>query len=260
MKTHTPLRFIMLTGILGWVLSGCAPTVSRFRIEPVSGDIARIDGRLVTKAERNGISVVAAYEREDLDYIAFDIEVKNKTSQPILVNPSDFKYALLNSVQDTDGTLVRQAADPGYETGRVEVKQKKEEKRLKTAKVINTVLFVALAVSDVSSSNKSRSYSEWRTNRVNHDVAWQALNMKRAIDYGTFANRMQRYEYEAHRWRDMALKPTTVTPGESIRGLVYLPKIPQAHYLGMTYAQAEQTPVPLVFKQAIIQEKVRRRR
>lgn len=267
MNTISSLRYRAVIGILVLLLSSCASTITRFRIEPQSGDIARIDGRAVTRAERNGIVVVASFEREDMEFIAFDIEVKNKTNQPISVNPADFQYALLGSAQDTltdfrlsDGTLVRQAADPSYETGRVEVKQKKEQKRLKTAKIVNTVLFVALIASDVATSNRSRNYNEWRHNRINHDVAWQALNMKRAIDYGTFANRMQRYDYEVHRWRDLAMKATTVAPGESVRGLIYLPKIPQAQYLGLTYASAEQMSVPLVFRQDMVQEKVRRRK
>ena len=133
MNTISSLRYIAVVGMLVLLLSSCASTISRFRLEPVSGDIARIDGRAVTKAERKGIVVVASFEREDMEFVAFDIEVKNKTDQPISVNPADFQYALLGSAQDTltefrlsDGTLVRQAADPSYESGRVEVKQKKE--------------------------------------------------------------------------------------------------------------------------------------
>ncbi|RYZ81803.1 MAG: hypothetical protein EOO68_35335, partial [Moraxellaceae bacterium] len=57
------------------------------------------------------------------------------------------------------------------------------------------------------------------------------LAAKRIIDYSTFANRMQRYDYEEYRWRELALKANTLAPGESVRGFVYLPKVANARYL-----------------------------
>jgi hypothetical protein len=250
-------RITLITTLLSATLAGCAPSlVSHLALEPASGDIAQLDGRAVTKAQRDSVVVVASFEREELDYVALDVEIKNRTTVPLDVNPADFRLVALGTAQDTlsDPTnsalpYLRNAANPGYEAGRVELNQKREVKRLKTAKIINTVLLVAAVASDISSSSNNRSFGEWRSNRISHDAAYQLINVKRAVDHGTFANRMQRYDYEAYRWRELALKATTIAPGESVRGLVFLPKIPQAQYIGLTYAAPEQEGVSLLFRQ-----------
>jgi hypothetical protein len=249
-------RILLIATLLITALAGCAPTVSRLTLQPASGDIATLDGRAVTKAERDNVVVVASFEREEYDYVALDVEIKNRTTLPLAINPADFRLVALGPAQDTlsdpkTTTLpyLRSAANPNYEAGRVELKQKQEVKRLKTAKIINTVLLVAAVASDVSSSANNRNFGEWRSNRLSHDAAYQIINIKRAADHGTFANRMQRYDYEAYRWRELALKATTVAPGESVRGLVFLPKMPQAQYLSLTYSAPEQQGISLLFRQ-----------
>lgn len=268
MKTVALLQYLAPLGLVTALLTGCATTtVTTYRLEPASGDITTIDGRAVTKTERSGIGVVASFEREDMDYVALDIEIKNRTDLPVDVDPADFHFVALGAARDTladpknrDQPLARAAADPTYEASRMGLKRKQEEKRLKRAKIMNTVLLVAAVASDVSTSGNNRSYREWASNRVSHDFAYQAIAAKRAIDYGTFANRMQRYDYEEYRWRELALKANTVAPGESVRGFVYLPKVQNARYVALNYTIPEQAGVPLLFRQELVQEKRKRRR
>lgn len=268
MKAFSILTYTVATGFLAIAFSSCTPTLTTtYRLEPVSGDVVMIEGRPVTKAEQNGVGVVASFEREDLEFVTLDVEVKNRTNHPIDVNPADFHFTALGAAQDTlpeptnaSLTLSRIAADPSYEAGRVQLKRKQEEKRLKKAKVLNTILMVALVASDVSSSSNSPSYREYANNRVAHGVAYQGLAAKRMIDYSTFANRMQRYDYEEYRWRELALKTNTLAPGESVRGFVYLPKVANARYLAVNYTIPEQASVPLLFKQELVQQRKSRTR
>lgn len=268
MKTFSTLKPLLAAGLLVSILSSCAPTVTTYQLKPISGDVTTIDGRSVTKAEQHGVGVVASFEREDLEFVTLDIEIKNHTNQPIEVNPADFHLVALGAAQDTLSDprnpalpLNRVAADPAYEAGRIGFKRKQEEKRLKRAKVFNTILMVAAVASDVSSSSHSRSYGEYVNNRITHNVAYQGIAIKRAIDYGTFSNRMQRYDYEEYRWRELALRANTLAPGESVRGFVYLPKVQDARYLAISYNLSEQATVPLLFEQELVQQrKVRQRR
>ena len=263
MRLFSILNYILYTCLLTGALSSCAPSLSTtYRLEPVSGDIATIDGRPVTKAEQNGVGVVASFEREDLEFVTLDIEIKNRTDHPIEVNPADFHFVALGASQDTlqdlqnpNMVLARSAADPAYEVSRMALKRKQEEKRLKRAKVFNTILMVATIASDVSSSSNSRSYREYASNRVVHGLAYQGIAVKRAVDYTTFSNRMQRYDYEEYRWRELALKANTLAAGESVRGFVYLPKVELAKYLSINYTLPEQASVPLLFKQDLVQQK-----
>ncbi len=231
MKTFSPLKLFPATALLVSMLSSCAPMVTTYQLRPVSGDVTTIDGRSVTKAEQNGVGVVASYEREDMEFVTLDIEIKNGTNQPIDVNPADFHLVALGTAKDTLSDprnpalpLSRVAADPAYEAGQMGLKRKQEEKRLKRAKVFNTILMVAAVASDVSSSSRSRSYGEYVNNRITHNVAYQGIAIKRAVDYGTFANRMQRYDYEDYRWRELALKANTCLPASRCGGLFTYPK------------------------------------
>lgn len=267
MKTFSTLILFPATALLCSVLSSCAPTVTTYQLKPVSGDVTTIDGRSVTKAEQNGVGVVASFEREDMEFVTLDVEIKNFTTQPIEVNPADFHLVALGTAKDTLSDprnpalpLSRVAADPAYEAGRMGFKRKQEEKRLKRAKVFNTILMVAAVASDVSSSSRSRSYGEYVNNRITHNVAYQGIAVKRTIDYGTFANRMQRYDYEEYRWRELALKANTLAPGESVRGFVYLPKVQHARYLGISYNVPEKTTVPLLFEQEWVKQRKARQR
>ena len=262
------VNYLLIGVLLVGGLSNCAPTITTYHLEPVSGDVATIDGRQVTKAEQNGLGVVASFEREDLEFVALDVELKNNTDQPIDVNPAHFRFTALDSTRTplTDlnapnQLLTQTAADPTYEAGRIDYKRKQEEKRLKRAKVFNTILMVATIASDVSSSSHNRSYGEYINNRITHNFAYQGIAIKRAVDYGTFANRMQQYDYEEYRWRELALKANTLAPGQSIRGLVYLPKAATARYLDISYTVPEQATVSLLFSQNMVrQKKVRQRR
>lgn len=263
MKTVTTTSYatlglvLLLTGLL----VGCAPTITSYQLEPASGDIASIDGRSVTKASANGVQVVASFEREDLEFVVLDLEIQNHTDHPISINPADIHFTALGANQDTLGNptnaslpLAGSAADPTYELGQLNAKRRQVARRLTGAKVFNTILMVATIASDVSSSSRNRSYRDFATNRIVHNMAYQGIAIKRSIDYSTFANRMQRLDYEEYRWRELALKPGEVAPAQSVRGLVYLRKIPDARYLALTYTTPDQTSIPFLFKQALVQQ------
>ncbi len=268
MRPFSILSYTFASSLLAGVLSSCAPTITTYyQLEPVSGDVTTIDGRLVTKAEQNGVGVVASFEREDLEFVTLDVEIKNRTDHPIEVSPADFHFTALGTNQDTlrdplntKFAFARTAADPAYEAGRMGLKRKQEQARLKRAKVFNTILMVAAIASDMSSSSTNRSYREYANNRIVHGLAYQGIAVKRAIDYSTFGDRMQRYDYEEYRWRELALKANTLAPGESVRGFVYLPKAVSARYLAINYSLPEQANVPLLFRQELVQQKKTRHR
>ncbi|WP_128543524.1 hypothetical protein [Larkinella soli] len=258
--------------LLVWLLllagsGGC--TRSILQVRPVSGEVAWIDGRPTTRTEQDSLGLVASFERLDMQYLALDIEIKNRSGHAIEVNPTDFRYVALNADRDTvyrvlsagsSYPLVYSAADPALEGDRVVTNQEREVKRLKRAKVINTVLMVAVIASDVAStaSSRNRSPERWVQNRVTHDNLYTAIQAKRLIDHGTFADRMQRYDYESYRWKELALKRTTVEAGQSVRGLVYLPYNREISYLLVGYTRPELQPVTVTFRQEWVKERSRK--
>ncbi|MEZ0483990.1 hypothetical protein [Fibrella aquatica] len=254
-------RRLFLVPVIAGLLCSCAPK-QYIRLQPISGPVASVDGRLVTKASADSVEIVASYEREDMEYMALDIEIKNHTTHAIDIDPADFQIELLDAdrqpLQLSGTTNKRQAADPGYEFNRSEYKIKREEKRLKTAKIINTIALVAVVASDIASSSTSRNtrdFRSWVSNRATHNVAYNLIQAKRVIDHGVFADRMQRYQFEAYRWRELALKRMLVQPGESARGFVYLPKQTKAAFMNLSYPTASGTSIEVLFEQTLSKAK-----
>ncbi len=251
---------LLLLAALG--LGGCASNATYLQLTPVTGDVAQVDGRMVTRGEADSVVVVASFEREDMEFLAMDIEIKNRSNRAIDFDPSNFRYVALDANEDTlrevqnkSMALLRTAANPALETELVKDKVDKEKRRLKTAKIINTVLFVAIVASDVSSSSRRQSGESWVRNRISHDGAYNLIQAKRVIDHGTFANRMQRYDFESYRWRELALRRTYIQPGESVRGFVYLPKAMQASFIKMLYPMPETGAITFTFMQSTTRQK-----
>ncbi len=256
MNTSTGFQTLLLATVLSLLLTACAPTLT-YQLRPVSGDITSMNGRLVTKAASpDSVVVVASYEREELQYIALDIEVKNQTGHAIDVDPARFSTVALDRNQQLLPDPVsaqpfyqQVAADPDREAKRVVTDRVQEEKRLKRAKIMNTVLMVAVVVGSVAATSKPQSYEKYVSNQIIYNGASQAIQAKRIIDHTTFASRMQRFDYEAYRWHELALKRTAVQSGESVRGFVYLPKNPKAAFLQLQYPAADGTNVVILFEQ-----------
>ncbi len=259
-----PLVGLSLFYAFALSLSGCVSTYRQ--ITPVTGAVARFDGKAVTRVESpDSLVLVASFAREDFQYSAFDLELKNRTDHPIQIDPTRFeirplgldRQVLLQPGQ-AESTGVFHAADPGYQAQQLTRDRDREIARLKRAKIINTVLLGALIIGSIaatSSSSNHRNYESWRNTEININTAYTAIQAKRIIDHTTFANRMQRFDYEAYRWDKLALKPTLLQPGESVRGLVFLPQLHQAEYLDLTYPSSDTTSLGVLFRQELVRSK-----
>lgn len=246
-------------------LSGCA--TQYYQLRPVSGEVAQIDGRSVTKASADSLEIVASFEREDMEYMALDVEFKNRTDRPLDIDPSNFRMSALDVNKQPIATLrmvdFKQAADPDYEAGKMGYKVQREETRLKRAKIMNTVLAVAVvaasiaAVSSSSPRNRNgRDVANYIATQNTLALTYNALQLKRVIDYGTFADRMQRLDFETYRWRSLALKRSVVQPGQSVRGFVYLPKATkEAAFLNLTYPMPSGSAVEILFQQNLTKQR-----
>jgi hypothetical protein len=256
MKTNGVHTFLLLLGtLLG--LSGCAPT-QYLQLRPVSGEVGDYQGRSVTKITADSVEVVASFEREDMEYLALDVELKNHADQPLDVDPSNFRITLLDADKQPlvqPGVVdFKQAADPEYEAGKMPTKIQREEARLKRNRIINTALFVAIIAADIASSSSSnrnsRDFGRAINRQNNLAVAFNALQVKRVIDHTSFENKMQRFQFEEYRWRELAMKRTTLQPGQTVRGFVYLPKVKGSTYLNLTYPTPSGT-LQLLFEQSL---------
>jgi hypothetical protein len=253
-----PTCALVGVGTLILVLSSCSPQLLQLR--PVSGDVAWIEGREVTRVEQNGLVVVASYEFEDQRHIVMDVEIKNRTNAPLTVTPNDFHYLPFGAASDTLPNLinpafhqVHHAADPEAKIRQATLDMKREKNRLIAMSVLNGVLLVATVASDIKSASKDQNWQRRAGARVAHDQAYNALMQKQAIDINYYHARKDQLTHERSNWQNLALRTTTVAVGESVRGLVFLPKDKRASYLLMNYrSPADSSLVPVKFSQEIV--------
>ncbi|WP_428653238.1 hypothetical protein [Runella sp.] len=242
------------------LLAGCTPTF--YHLRPASGDIAWIEGREVTRVEQNGVVLVASYEFEDTQHLVLDIEIKNRTSAPLLIDPNDFSYfpfeekgdTLRNKYNPIYASTYR-AADPERKIEQATLEIKRQKQRLIASSILNGVLLAATIASDIHSSNRNdRSWQQRANNRYAHAQAYNFIIQKQVVDINLQKARTNQLQHERANWQDMALRKTTLPAGESVRGLVFLPKDTRASYLWLNYeSPSDSTAMRVKF----LQEKVK---
>ncbi len=251
------LRFVVFAGLIS--LAGCAPGL--YQLRPVSGDVAWIEGREVTRIEQNGVVLVASYEFEDPKHMVLDVEIKNRTSAPLLVDPNDFFYFPFEEKGDTLRSHTNslyastyRAADPEEKIGQAVLEIKRQKQRLIASSILNGVLLAATIASDIHSNRNDRSWQQRANNRYAHAQAYNFIIQKQVVDINLQKARTQQLQHERANWQEMALRKTTLPVGESVRGLLFLPKDPRASYLWLNYeSPADSTAMRLKF----LQEKIK---
>jgi hypothetical protein len=252
--------YFLLLACVGF-LTSCSTNF--YQLRPVSGDVAWLEGREVTRTEQNGVVLVASYEFEDPHHMVLDVEIKNRTSTPLLVDPNDFFFLPFNNQSDTlrneqnpvYGSFYR-AADPEEKIQQAILDVKREKQRLIASSIFNGILLVATVASDIHSSKNDRSWQQRANRQYAHAQAYNFIIQKQIADVNLQKVRTNRLENERANWQELALRKTTLPAGESVRGLLFLPKDTRASYLLLNYeSPADSTTMKLKFLQEKIKAK-----
>ena len=247
MKTDFSIPLFLLLALFFASCASSNPTMLR----PVSGQIARIDGRDVTKNQRNNIEVVAAYEGLFFEYYLFDIEVKNHGQTDWQLRPADFYAQAVQAQKDLQQTpLVTQLTALDPQQRMVELQQ--NAKRAKRRHTLNTVLNVGLVIANVavaSSGSGARSNNDYWRRAANYEAGNQAIWVKQAIDNDRYARLMARFQNEKGLLQTDALPETVIPSGGSKRGLLLLKAQPKANTISLFYPVADSTRIGFEFEQ-----------
>lgn len=254
------ILYLALTACLA-TFTGCSTHF--YQLRPASGDIAWIEGREVTRIEQNGVVLVASYEFEDPHHMVLDVEVKNRSQAPILVDPNDFFYLPFGQQDDTlrnernslYASLYR-ATDPEEKIQQAALDIKREKQRLVASSIFNGVLLIATIASDIHSSKNDRSWQQRTNSQYAHAQAYNFIIQKQIADVNLQKVRTNQLAHERDNWQELALRKTTLPVGESVRGLLFLPKDTKASYLLLNYeSPADSTTMKLKFLQEKIKAK-----
>lgn len=223
------------------------------RLRPIGEESIFDGGKQIVKQEKDGVKVVASYDGKFQQYMVFDVEVFNKTNQPLTISPKDFTFTPLDENQQplvsADGkyTYEYTGIEPKEQLSNIRYEMAYQEAKIKRAKIVNTVLFVGGLVALVASTSGRGSEGAWRTARVAETVV-QATQVKRMIDHTNYYSRMDNLSHQEQIWSQENFRTTTLTPNTSIRGDVFLEANPRAKFVRINFNNAN-APISFLFEQ-----------
>ncbi|MEZ4905577.1 MAG: hypothetical protein R2822_29355 [Spirosomataceae bacterium] len=155
-------------------------------------------------------------------------------------------------------TTTYQAADPEQKIQQATLDMRREKRKLIASSIFNGVLLVATIASDIHSSNRNdRNWVQRSNSHYGHAQAYNIIIQKQIADVNIQRARTQQLEHERANWQNLALRKTTLLSGESVRGLLFLPKDTDATSLLLSYhSTADSSAMQVHFSQ----EKIRSRR
>ena len=233
------------------IMLSCS-TTSVMRLRPVEQEIFSDGGKQIVKQEKNGVKVVASYDGRFEQYMVFDVEVFNNTEQPLTVSPKDFTFIPLDenkqNLVSADGKYLYayQGIEPQQQINYVQHEMANQEAKIKRARVVNTVLFVGGIVALIAGSS-GRSESAWRTAQLGETVV-QVAQVKRIIDHTNYYSKVDKLNREGQVWSQENFRTSTLQPGQSMRGGVFLESNSRAKFVQLSY-KTDDDPINFLFEQ-----------
>lgn len=247
MRWIKSILFLSFTGI---ILS-CA-TTSVMRLRPVEQESFSDGGKQIVKQEKEGVKVVASYDSRFEKYMVFDVEVFNNTNHPLTISPRDFTFLPLDenkqNLRSIDGkyTFSYEGIEPQQQINYIQQEMANQEVKIKRARIVNTVLFVGGIVALIAGSS-GHSEGAWRTAQLGESVV-QVAQVKRIIDQENYYSKMDKLNREGQVWSQENFRTSTLQPGQSMRGGVFLESNSRAKFVQLTY-NSENEPINFLFEQ-----------
>jgi hypothetical protein len=247
------MKYFRLIVILGFanLMFSCVGT-SVMRLRPVEQESVVDGGKEIVKQEKDGVKIVASYDGRYQKYMVFDVEVFNNTNHPMTISPKDFTFFPLDenkqSLHSEDGQYIYSysGVEPQQQMNQIQQEMTNQEAKIKRARIVNTVLIVGGIIALIASSGK-HSEGAWRTAQAAETVV-QVAQVKRVIDHENYFSKMDKLNRDGQMWSQENFRTTTLAPGESMRGGIFLEANPKAKFVQINYA-TEKEPINFLFEQ-----------
>jgi hypothetical protein len=222
--TATRTNILLLLGI-SILASSCFTPQQVIRISPApSENVFWHQGQPIAEDKRDSIIARAAYSHANRDYLIFDLEFFNESSQPCLITPEQLTLR-------TDGNFQLPAVDPERLLFTAEMDASRREARAKNWAVAGGVALASAAVVAAANSDSAdEETAAW--DESNYDEVDAAADVAESLSMIAWGVSFQQepvlsvtadvlpHTDDPIFWRQVALRRTTLMPGAHIRGLV----------------------------------------
>jgi uncharacterized protein YcfL len=236
MKT---LQTFFLAVVVAFLLTSCASQRTYPKLHPIDQEVVWENGKEIVKDEKDGLKVVLSHDGFWKNYMVFDVEIFNKSEQPITITPKNFFVIPLSANRDSlrsqDGKYIYeyQAIEPQEKMAIIQSEMQEADAKIKRARIVNTALFIGGFIAILAASG-GKSESAWRTASIG-ETAIQVAQVKRVIDHENYYSKMDNLNGQANTWANEEFRATTLAPNTSIRGGVFIEKNLNAKFLLLKY-------------------------
>jgi hypothetical protein len=240
MDTQRRLILGLVATIASLTAVGCATPAPLVRLSPLATNVAWLSGRAVVEKERAGIQVAVAFDEQVGDALGMRVEIQNGSDQRFDVAPRDVTFATCLADDKASCSPWADVADPERALLQIDAARSRERAQAVNDQQAMAPLLLLSAVGDVASVG-----SRHPTN----NTAAVASDMDR--DAAEHESAMSQLDAEHQRWSVDALRRTTLLPGGSVAGYVYIPIHPTAKRVWLAVLAGGQW-FPFCFRQDVI--------
>lgn len=217
---------------LMFIMASCVAPQPVIRVIPTETKTTWQQGKEFVSYQKNDFIIHCAYHGTDARYLIFDVEIVNGSQSEFLVAPENIimytdsgKWDPVTN-QIVYATFPIRAADPEFQLLKLDMQESIAEANMKnqqTAAVVASVAALPIIVAAASADiNDKKPRAVTRT-----DVAATAtVGVLNGIEISQVENEINynNINYKRETWNQYALRKTTLSPGESTRGLIYFKK------------------------------------
>jgi hypothetical protein len=232
-------------------LSGCFTPAPVIRLTPDMPGVVWQDGRAIVASERPGLRVAVAFE-EATDQIAMRVELQNTSEHQLDVDPSKMLYR--TCTEPNACTLPMSVIDPEQVLIELDQARASEQAAQANDATVGAVFVLLNATASVAAVASGDTRQASRSLR---DGAEVAARTDESIDRHE-AN-IAGIEGTRYKWSAVAMRRTTLFPGKSMAGFVYLPIDPNANLVWLSVRVHGQDNW-FSFKQQVIEPVISRTR
>jgi hypothetical protein len=231
---YRPTISILFTVMTAAMLSGCASPAPVVRLEPISDQLFWASGRAVVQREERGVRVAVAFERELGTTLGVRVEIENRTDRKLDIDPAGaFSFVSCKGTSESSCAKETFVIDPEEMIAGLDDRASRERAQATNDQRASGALVLLSAAADTASLLDSHGgTAPLRTEGAEGMRNDEAASHDRAMG-GIDAQREM--------WSDEALRHSTLLPGASVGGQVFIPADRGVQYVWLNVRVGNRT-------------------
>lgn len=218
------------------LLAGCAASPV-FRVTSLDPRARWMQGQAVVRRDAGGIGWSARFQRNRAGQLVFDVAVRNRSADHIVVDPTGFFFTLATAqgAAEAGAEPTWAARDPEAMLERLDLLDANAEAAGRTQFMLDAVGGALEAVDDLGQAGRRTEAEQRRDDeedRENREAS--------AIERRERAEQREGLARVRDEWAYGALRRTTLAPGESVAGWIVFDAQPVAKFVDRAYRAAHR--------------------